>query len=298
MPPTPFVPEVLLSGPFHRRHALAAGLTDEQLRSKCWTRLFREVYVHRSIDLTDPQRFEALRLVAPARAVATGLTAAWLYGIWTPRPGASVPLHLATSRGRAAFTAPGVRSSRFVVDLGDVDELHGVPVTTPVRACFGLMRAASLTEAVVWGDAFLHAGLICSGGLARYADERPRWPGVRRVREAAALARAGAASPMESRLRMVIVLGGLPEPPLLNAPVYDAWNNLLGVPDMRYLIPRFGLEYDGAHHAGCEQHLADLTRENRLLLGDMPLLRYSARDVFELPHKICREVDAMLRGRR
>ena len=73
---------------------------------------------------------------------------------------------------------------------------------------------------------------------------------------------------------------------------------LLGIPDMRYLLPRFGLEYDGSYHSQPEQHTADLTRENRLLLGDMPLLRYSARDVFEMPHRICREVEVMLRGRR
>jgi hypothetical protein len=37
---------------------------------------------------------------------------------------------------------------------------------------------------VVWADAFLHAGIATSSGLRRYADERPHWPNVRKVRAA------------------------------------------------------------------------------------------------------------------
>jgi hypothetical protein len=295
MPPRPFVPPELLLGPFHRRLALAVGLTPDRLRSRCWVRLFREVYVHCSVLLTDQMRFDALRLAAPEHAVATGLTAAWLFGIWTPRPGQSVPLHVATARGTPDFLRSGVRSGRLVLDPGDIDTWHGVGVTTPVRTCFGLMRQTSLGEAVVWADLFLHANLICTGSLAQYADERPHWSGVRKVREAAALARAGAASPMETRLRLVIVFGGLPEPPFLNEPVYDALGDLLGIPDMQFRLPRrFGIEYDGEHHGEADQHRADLVRENRLLLGDMPLLRYCADDVYLRPQRIVREVGTML----
>lgn len=296
MAPRPFIPAALTSGAFHRRDAFAAGLSVDQLRSRCWVRLFREVYVHAAVPLTDDVRFAALRLAAPDHAVAAGLTAAWLYGVWTPRPGTAVPLHLATPQGRTAFAAAGIRSGRMVVDLADVDEWHGIAITSPERTCFALMTRESLTGAVVWADAFLHSGLICAHGLTRFADERPYWPHVRKIRQAAMLARAGAASPMESRLRMVIVLAGLPEPPLLNRPVFDEDGNLLGIVDMRYEVPWFGMEYDGSQHAEPEHHLADLVRENALLtLGNLPLLRYSARDVFVTPDKIVREVGAMLR---
>lgn len=295
MAPRPHTPPELLLGPFHRRDALAAGLTPDQLRSRCWLRPFRSVYLHCSVPLTDAVRLESLRLAAPAHAVVAGLTAAWLYGVWTPRPGDPVPLHLATPAGAGKFTRPGMRNGRMVVDLADVDEWHGVPIVSPERTCFGLMTRSSLTEAVVWADAFLHHGLICGHGLTRYADERPHWPHVRMIRQAAALARAGSASPMESRLRMVIVLAGLPEPPLLNQPLYDADGNLLGFVDMRYVLPRFGMEYDGEQHAEPDHHRADLVRENRLLtLGDLPLLRYCARDVYSTPDKIVREVGTML----
>ncbi len=296
MAPRPFTPPELMVGPFLRRDGLSAGLTPEQLRSACWRRLFHTVYLHRSVRLTDEVRLAAVRLISPDHAVVAGLTAAWLYGVWTPAPGQVVPLHLATASGSPKFTTGGMRNGRMVVDLADVDEFHGVPIISPIRTCFGLMTKTSLTEAVVWADSFLHKGLICAGALGRYADERPHWPYVRMIRLASSLARPGAASPMESRLRMVVVLGGLPEPPFLNVAIYDEDGNLLGIVDMHYDIPYFGMEYDGAQHAEPEHHVADLVRENKLLtVGQMPLLRYSARDVFGAPQRIVAEVGTMLR---
>jgi hypothetical protein len=294
MAPRPHVPAILLAGPFHHDFGASAGLTPDQLRSKCWRRLFRNVSVHESVALTDQCRLDAVRLAAPTHAVVTGLTAAWLYGIWTPPPGKAVPMHLAGSREDYGMVLSGARMSRLVLDPTDVDEWHGVPMTTPERTCFGLMRASSLTEGVVWGDSFLHAGLLTSQGLMRYAIERPQWPHIRKVREAIALARPGAASQMESRLRMVIVLGGLPEPDWLNEPYYDADGTFRGIPDMRFRQPNFGIEYDGEQHAEAEHRLADLRRENGMLLGDLPLLRYVAKDVYGTPQLIVREVGTML----
>ncbi|HEY2834323.1 MAG TPA: hypothetical protein VGJ14_18005 [Sporichthyaceae bacterium] len=294
MAPTPYVPDVLLTGPFHHDFGAAAGLTPDQLRSKCWRRLFRNVSVHASLPLTDQRRFDAVRLASPAHAIVTGVTAAWLYGVWTPPTGTTIPLHLAGSREKYGMVLAGARTSRLALDPEDIDEWHGIPISTPERTCFGLMAASTFVEAVVWADGFLHARLVTSQGLMRYADERPYWPHVRKVREAVALARPGAASPMESRLRMVIVQGGLPEPDYLNEPYYAADGTLLGIPDMRFRRPNFGIEYDGEQHAEAEHHIADLRRENGMLLGDLPLLRYTARDVFRTPQLIVREVGTML----
>src|SRR5882757_8106184 len=96
------------------------------------------------------------------------------------------------------------------------------------------------------------------------------------------------------RLRLVIVLGGLPEPDWLNEPYYDADGTFRGIPDMRFRRPSFGIEYDGEQHAEAEHRLADLRRENGMLLGDLPLLRYVAKDVYGTPQLIVREVGTML----
>lgn len=291
--PRPFVPPELTVAPFHRRDALRAGLTADNLRARCWRRLFHNVFVYAGLVLTDELRLTAARLAAPADAVVTGLTAAWLYGVWQPRPGATLPLELATVR---APRGPGARSvaRAMVLDPIDVNEWHGVPITSPERTCFQLMARSALVEAVVFADVFWHAGLVTQRGLLRFADERPHWPHVRKVRFAVDLARREAASPGETRLRLVIVLAGLPEPMFLNVGIYAEDGTLLGIPDMLYLLPIFGLEYDGAYHDDPAQRARDNVRENRLLLGDVPLLRYGARDVSFGQERIIRDVSGML----
>ena len=296
MPPRPWVPPELTLGPFNSRMARAAGLSADQLRSRCWVRLFRDVYIHAAIPLTDHVRFEAARLALPSGAIATGRTAAWLFGLWTPRPGSGVPLEFGVPRERGSHARGGVRTLRLTLDDGDIDEWNGVPVTTPERTCFGLMASETRDEAVVWADTFLHAGLVTGPGMTRYADERPRRPYVAHVRDALTLARPGAASPMETRLRLVVVVcGGLPDPPLINEPVYDKDGNFLGKPDIGYLGPDFGLEYDGDYHRDPDQRAADNVRENGLVVANFPLLRYNAHDVYRMRHRIVAEVSAMLR---
>ncbi|MGQ0625226.1 MAG: DUF559 domain-containing protein [Sporichthyaceae bacterium] len=293
------MPQQLLSRPFRREEALDLGMTSEQLRSKCWLRLFPHVYLHRSQELTDEVRFEALRLAAPSDTAFTGLTAAWLFGLWAPRPGQELPLEMAYPTTRSPLRTPVVACRRLVVDEGEIESCSGVPVTTPERTCFDLMRRSARVQAVVWADSFLHGGLVTADGLRRCADERPHWPHVRKVRDALLLARSRAASPMETRLRLVIVDGGLPEPPLINEAVRDRDGRFLGSPDLAYDEPRyridFGIEYDGKYHETAQQHASDDARENRLLIGGMPLLRYVADDVYQNPARVVAEVAAMLR---
>ncbi|MGQ0464228.1 MAG: hypothetical protein ACT4QG_02790 [Sporichthyaceae bacterium] len=291
MPRTPQLPAHLLHGPFGIADATAAGLTRHQLESQCWVRLFRQVWVHRDVELSDRQRFDAVRLALPPDAAATGRTAAWLFGAWSPRRGQPLPLDF----GLPSSRKPAANSRRLVLDEGDVDVFHGVRVTTPERTCFGLMTRSSPNEAIVWADAFLFRGLVVPSGLQRYADERPYWPHVRKCRAAVARARVGAASPMETRLRLVIVDGGLPEPDWLNRRLYDAAGNFLGEPDMGYNPPDWGIEYDGEYHEAEEQRVADNRRENGLVVAGIPLLRYTKHDVYGDPARIVREVGAMLR---
>ncbi len=108
-----------------------------------------------------------------------------------------------------------------------------------------------------------------------YVDAHRRWPGVRHVRAATELATDRARSAGESRLRMIPVLGGLPDP-LVNAPVYRA-GILIAILDLWLHAGErdVGIEYDGAYHEQSDQHRADNRRENALVgAGSFPLLRY------------------------
>ena len=57
----------------------------------------------------------------------------------------------------------------------------------------------------------LHAGLVTIEELVTAVDARPRWRSVRLARRALPLLDGRAESPMESRLRLIWVLGGFPD---------------------------------------------------------------------------------------
>lgn len=305
MPVAAHAPTGLIGEPFIGSRAVAEGLlTENQLRSKTWKRLLRGVYVHTSVDITDDVRVRALRLVLPANGVATGLLAAWLHGLWSPLPGRQVPLdvslpvagfgdqHAGQSRRRLTFRtedAFGEQIGYSKVD-GDVVELNGLSVTSPLRTCFDLMRERRLVEAVVVADAFLQQGLA-HWLLAAYCEDRGRWPGIRAARMAVSLARPGSRSPGETRLRMVVVLAGFPEP-WINVPVVDSFGNIVGIPDLTVPVSRpVGLEYDGEYHEEADQQVKDRRRSNRLTtIAGLPLLRYDRVAVTQERRTIIDEV--------
>lgn len=274
MPPRPRVPDRLLNEPFTARTAAAHDVTPRMLRGKQWVRLMPGVRAHRSLTVDHAVRVKAARLVLPDDAFATHLLAAWLHGAWRPAAGQLVPLHWATRRGRARPGTFVSGSHRVVTWPSDVVRVDDVPCTSPMSTAFLLMREAPLVEAVVVADAFAARELIDLPCFAEYVHEHRQWPSVRLARTAAKLAAPRAASPGESRLRMIPVLGGLPAPSL-NRPIFQD-GALLGYVDL-YLVGRrpVGLEYDGAYHEQTDQRHADNRRENRLTVnGNLPLLRY------------------------
>lgn len=296
------VPEQLRRAPFLGRKAIVAGLlTRRQLQSRTWVPMLRDVFVHRDVQQSDAVRARALLLVMPSDAIIAGRTAAWLQGVWRPRPGVPVPLEYARPRDVDGRGLLGASLSRRVIRLcddewSDVTEIAGVPVMSPMRTCFDLMRERELVEAVVVADAYAHSGLLSLPWLWAYVDAHRRWPGVRTARNAVDLASDRSQSGGESRLRMIVVLAGFP-PPLVNPPVYAGHpTRLCGHPDLVIVVghPVLGLEYDGAYHDDGDQRQADNRRENRLLTrARLPLLRYGARSVLRERRLIVAEIAAM-----
>lgn len=297
MSPPALVPPELAIAPFLGRVAVDRGLlTARQLQSTAWRRLMRGVYVHESVEITSAVRLDAARLVMPKDAVACGLLAAWLHGAWRPAPGRVVPLDLTRPVLSSGTGFAGLNRRRLTlrgtpdwggglvghseID-GDVVERDGVLLTSPLRTCFDLMRERRLVEAVVVADAFLWEIGLSRVLLAIYVADRRRWPGVRLVRIAVDLCRENVWSPGETRLRMIYVLAGLPEP-WVNVPVLDADGVVIGIPDLRIPGHPVGSEYDGGYHDEDDQPSLDRRRQNRLTtMGSIQLLRYdriSVRD--------------------
>jgi hypothetical protein len=127
---------------------------------------------------------------------------------------------------------------------GDVTQRRGLPTTSALRTITDLGRRLPLVEAVVAVDMALHGGLVSLADLRAFVDARPGAKGIARLRRVLHQAEPAAASAMESRLRMLLVMAGLPRPEV-QVPIYDHQGRFLGRPDMLYRQQLVGIEYDG-----------------------------------------------------
>ncbi|MGH3329388.1 MAG: endonuclease domain-containing protein, partial [Streptomycetales bacterium] len=188
-------------------------------------------------------------------------------------------------RGIAIRDAPVADTDRCLID--------GIPVTHALRTAFDCARRPGLVEGVVVLDALAGQRLVSPSQLLRYAADHPCWRGVRLVPQVVGLAEPDAESPMETRTRLVLVLGGLPRPEV-QLEVLDASGALVARLDLGYRRFRLGIEYDGMGHAGPTARLADSERENRLRAQGWTLLRYTSKDVYQRPQLIVQQVRAAL----
>jgi len=137
----------------------------------------------------------------------------------------------------------------------------------------------------------LHAGLIGVADIAEELRDAAREYGVARLRQVLHHAEPKSESPMESRLRMLLVLARLPRPEA-QVPIRDG-HRFLGRVDLYYRAHRVGLEYDGGTH---RDSLAEDNRRQNLLTGvGVRLLRFTAGDIYSTPALVAGQVRAALR---
>lgn len=104
---------------------------------------------------------------------------------------------------------------------------------------------------------------VCSlQDLREYVERNPSFKGRRKCLAALELAPENADSPPEVDLYLLLVSNGLPAP-ICNYPVRDEQGQMFV--DLAYPELKFGLEYEGAYHAGdVRQMRHDRNRQNRL----------------------------------
>jgi hypothetical protein len=109
--------------------------------------------------------------------------------------------------------------------------------------------------------------------------------------------RDGVDSPMETRLRLLIVFAGMPEP-TVNVIVRGEDGSWRMRFDLCYLDQRLIVEYDGRKHAdSTEQWERDIYRREELDRMGYRLLIVTSRGVYNEPHGTLERVRDTLRER-
>ena len=282
---------MLTTTPFLGSAAVAAGLlTPAQLRGPRFRRLFRGVYVERTVVVDHHTLCRAAALLLPPGTALSHRSAALLHNADVLARGQPVEVTAQTGPRSQA----GLVVVRSPLGPGDLWCRRGLPVTSPLRTAFDLARGPNLVAAVVGVDALLLQRVVRPDALTAYVEEHTRWQGIGAARRAIVLARACVESPMETRLRLLAVLGGLPEP-VVQFEVFDRAGRLVARLDLAYPERRIGLEYDGDHHRDRDTFQRDAVRLNRLHLLGWTVLRFTADDVLRHPERTLTHIRAALR---
>jgi hypothetical protein len=288
---TPFDDKV----PFTRAEARAAGISARRVMGGRYQRLFYDLYVSADLVVTPDVRANAVLKISPPGSQVSHFTAAELWGGTVP---SQAQTHVSCPRSGVRSERRGVGSHRLSSDA-QVVRLRGLRVSSPEQTFIDLACVLSLVDLVVLGDSLVKAKRTTVDRLVSAVNTWGGW-GSRPARRAARFVRAGVDSPMETRLRMLIVLAGLPEP-VVNHIEYDAsgaWAKRfdLSYPDLLLII-----EYDGRQHAQDDRQWGrDLDRREELDQEGWKLIVIRSKGIYAEPDRtLARIADAMrARGAR
>lgn len=250
-------------------------------------RLFHGVYVANGVPCTIAVRARAALLLAPQGSLVSHHTAARLWGGIVPE---AAGIDLAIPHAHR-MDVDGVRAHRF--RTLPTPRLHrGLRVVEPATIFVQLAERLDLVDLVVLGDSLVRRGSVTPEQLRTAAIGGPR-----HVVRAAGLVRADVESGPETRLRLLLVLAGLPEP-VVDYRVRDEEGHVVYRVDLAYRIrtPRglvkVAIEYDGRHHENPTRRSPDLIRREDLEDGGWVFAVVVADDLFQHPgrtlHRIVR----------
>ncbi|MFC4948284.1 endonuclease domain-containing protein [Pseudonocardia sp. GCM10023141] len=276
--------------------AVASGLvTWDVLRGPRYVRQFPDVYVARTDEQArlDLRSHAAYRLVE-GRGVLSGYSAAEVLGVSCAAEGAPAEV---TVPGGGQRAHPGLLVRRNELAPGEIRQIGSLRTTTALRTAFDLALQPDLTEAVVAVDALADKGRFSPDLLLHFAVHCPRTRNKSRLATVLAHASPYAGSPMESRLRMLLVLAGLPRP-RVQWMVQDEHARTAIWLDLAYPEQRVGIEYEGGDHVTPEVVLRDAGRYTRLVDRGWRIYRYPKYDVYGEPERIVGEVARALQRLR
>jgi len=278
-----------LAEPFIGSEALACGkVSRHQLRTR-YRVVFPNVYLSHDAELSLELRINAAWLWSRRTGTIVGAAAAALHGAkWIPE---SVPVELIHTNPRPPH---GVLTRRDALMDGETQTMDGRAVTTPERTAFDIGRRGAVHSAVVRLDALARATGFKVDDVLRVARCHPRSPGLRRLESALGLVDAGAQSPRESYLRLLLIDAGLPRPQT-QIPVLGVDGIPVAYLDLGWEEQMVAVEYNGdQHRTDRRQYVKDIRRLEMLERMGWIVVRVIAEDA---PAAILRRVQAALAAR-
>lgn len=271
--------------PFTRADAIAAGISPKTLRGSRFRRIFRGVYVAADVEVNPFVRAQAALALHPDGAFASHTSAAHVYRIPVPD---LADVHVSVTEAADRRARSGIVPHVAARDT-HVVEHRSVRVANLFTMFVQLASLLDLVDLVVAGDAMVRtlsvkpdqliAACVGSDDLHSAAAER-----------AARLVREGVDSPMETRLRLLIVLAGLPEP-VVNFKVRDADGEVLRRLDLSYPEQRLMVEYDGRQHVEIiNQWEGDLDRREEFDDTGWKILVVTAKGIYKEPWRTLERV--------
>ena len=231
-PPTP---------PFLGSEAVAAKLVTRYALSRRFVAIYPDVYLPYGTRLTATLQARCAWLWSRRRGVVAGQSAAAVHGAKWVDDHARAELLYGCRR-----PPPNVRAWSDRVETDEVQQVEGMTVTTPARTALDLACRYPLDRAVAAIDALARATHVSPSDVESLIARYPGRRGIRRARTVLTLIDAGAESPRQTWLRLLLRRAGFP-PPQTQIPVHDQPGQLVTTADLGWPNIKVAVDCEGGH---------------------------------------------------
>ena len=274
---------------------ISAGTIKRRLATGEWELLGPRVVRLGGSSPTPEQHLLGLCLAAGPTAVASHLSAAWLWRL------SDVPeRHAVTVARGLSGRVRGADVHRPRVYPAEVVTYRHIPCTGPLRTIVDMASVSTPDELEQVVDQALASKLVTLEGLEAElgrAAQKGR-PGIEAMRSALRWRKSAGieqASVLESKALRLLLQAGI-KPTSVEVKVTDDFNYRVDI----LLRPGLAVEVDGySYHHSADQMAEDARRRNRLFLSGTQILVYTWRDILRDGHRVLAELHHALapRGR-
>jgi len=269
-----------MARPFSLDEARTAGVSRSSLRGRAWRRVGSQLYRWSGASKDPWKLLETHFGMLPASTVFVGRTAAWMHGL-DVNP--ADPVQVAVPVNCSLKSRAGLEIRHLPVE--DIVVIKGLRATSVGRTLLDLCARESPLDALIAID------MATRMRLSWTLEDMAGKPGSARLRWLCGFA-APAESPMETRLRWLLLSAGLPRPKVQT----DLYHNgrFVGRADLYYPSARLVIEFDGGNHR--DRLVTDDRRQNMITNAGFRILRFTGPDIYNRPEVVVAQVRGGLVG--